>query len=72
MAFALKEEEDDFEGPDPNIPWCRICVCLLLGLIGLPLGADLMVDNPEISRAPLWGDRHGHRSDAGGIGHLVA
>lgn len=47
LAVALREEED-VEGADPDMPWWRICVFLVLGLIGLPLGADLMVDNAEI------------------------
>jgi cation:H+ antiporter len=36
------------EGADPNMPWWRICVFLVLGLVGLPLGADLLVDNASI------------------------
>lgn len=36
--------EDDLEGVDPDMPWWKIGVCLVLGLIGLPLGADLLVD----------------------------
>ncbi|GAA6179879.1 calcium/sodium antiporter [Shimia sp. NS0008-38b] len=48
---AAEHEEDDeeeVEGADPDMPWWRIIVFLVLGLIGLPLGADLMVDNAEI------------------------
>ncbi len=40
--------EEDVEGADPDMPWWRIIVFLLLGLIGLPLGADLLVDNASI------------------------
>lgn len=43
-----EDEEEEVEGADPNMPWWRIIVFLILGLIGLPLGADLMVDNAEI------------------------
>jgi cation:H+ antiporter len=36
------------EGADPDMPGWRIGVFLLLGLIGLPLGASLLVDNATI------------------------
>ena len=42
------EDEEEVEGADPDMPWWRIFVFLILGLIGLPLGADLMVDNAEV------------------------
>ncbi len=38
------EEEEEVEGADPNLPWWKIGLFLLLGLIGLPLGAELLVD----------------------------
>jgi cation:H+ antiporter len=44
-------EEDDLEEieeADPNMPGWRIAVYLLLGLIGLPLGADLLVENATV------------------------
>jgi len=49
-ALALLDAEDgeDVEGADPDMPWWQIIVFLLLGLIGLPLGADLLVDNASI------------------------
>ncbi|MDA5558042.1 calcium/sodium antiporter [Shimia sp. MMG029] len=47
-AACAMEEEEEVEGADPDMPWWRICVFLVLGLIGLPLGADLMVDNAEV------------------------
>ncbi|WP_270728009.1 calcium/sodium antiporter [Shimia sp. Alg240-R146] len=47
-AACAVEDDEDVEGADPDMPWWRIIVFLLLGLIGLPLGADLMVDNAEI------------------------
>ncbi|MGX9351738.1 calcium/sodium antiporter [Shimia sp. W99] len=42
------EDEEELEGADPDMPWWRIIVFLVLGLVGLPLGADLMVDNAEV------------------------
>lgn len=37
-------EEEDLEGEDPDIPGWKIAVYLILGLIGLPLGAQLLID----------------------------
>lgn len=36
--------EDDLEGVDPSMPGWKIALFLALGLVGLPLGADLLVD----------------------------
>lgn len=47
-AQAAVEDEEEVEGADPNMPWWQIIVFLLLGLIGLPLGADLLVDNASL------------------------
>jgi cation:H+ antiporter len=44
---ACKDDEEP-EGADPDMPFWRILVFLVLGLIGLPLGADLLVDNATI------------------------
>ena len=44
---ACKEDEDP-EGADPDMPAWRIAVFLVLGLIGLPVGADLLVDNATL------------------------
>ncbi|UWR24081.1 calcium/sodium antiporter [Sulfitobacter sp. S190] len=41
-------DEEDVEGLDPNLPGWRIAVYLVLGLVGLPLGASLLVDNATI------------------------
>ncbi|MDD9729577.1 calcium/sodium antiporter [Mameliella sp. AT18] len=41
------EELEEPEGADPDMPWWRIGLYLVLGLIGLPLGADLLVDSAE-------------------------
>lgn len=38
------EADEDVEGADPNLPWWKIILFLVLGLVGLPLGADLLVD----------------------------
>ena len=46
--------EDEVEGADPDMPKWKIAMWLALGLIGLPLGADLLVDNATII-ARQWG-----------------
>ena len=38
------EDLEDVEGADPDMGWAKISVFLILGLIGLPIGADLLVD----------------------------
>lgn len=50
-ADANSQVEDDVEEPegaDPDMSSWRIAVFLVLGLIGLPLGASLLVDNASI------------------------
>ena len=42
------DPEEDLEGADPDMPGWRIAVFMTLGLIGLPLGAGLLVDNATI------------------------
>lgn len=42
--LAAGAEEDEVEGAEPGMPWWRIGLFTVLGLIGLPLGADLLVD----------------------------
>ena len=37
------DELEDLEGADPTMPWWKIALFTVLGLIGLPLGADLLV-----------------------------
>lgn len=39
---------EELEGVDPDMPGYKIGIFLILGLIGLPLGADLLVDNATI------------------------
>ena len=42
---------DDLEGADPALPMWKILLFLLLGLIGLPVGANILVDAAsEIAR----------------------
>ena len=38
------DDIEDLEGADPDLPWSKISLFLVLGLIGLPLGASLLVD----------------------------
>lgn len=45
---AVVPEEEDIEGIDPHMPGWRIGLYLALGLVGLPLGASLLVDNATI------------------------
>ena len=40
--------EEELEGVDPDMPWWKIGIFLTLGLLGLPLGADILVDNALI------------------------
>lgn len=43
-ANVADEEEEEIEGADPSLGWGKILMFLGLGLIGLPLGASLLVD----------------------------
>ncbi|KAA0912231.1 calcium/sodium antiporter [Aquicoccus porphyridii] len=43
-AAAALLDEEEVEGADPDMPWWKILVFLALGLVGLPLGADLLID----------------------------
>jgi cation:H+ antiporter len=47
-ACAAEDDLEEIEEADPNMPYWRVGVYLLLGLIGLPLGADLLVDNSTV------------------------
>lgn len=42
------DDIEDLEGLDPDMPWWQIITFLVLGLVGLPLGADILVDNASI------------------------
>lgn len=39
------EAEEEPEGADPDMPWWKIVAFLVAGLVGLPLGADMLVSN---------------------------
>lgn len=41
------EDAEELEGADPNLPGWKIAVFLGLGMVGLPLGADLLVDSAK-------------------------
>lgn len=43
-ADADDDDDEEVEGADPNLPGWRIALFLVLGLVGLPLGAELLVD----------------------------
>ncbi|TCM83506.1 calcium/sodium antiporter [Rhodovulum steppense] len=52
VRVAAGDAPEEVEGADPGLGWPKILVFLVLGLIGLPLGADLLVDSSiEIARA---------------------
>src|SRR6056297_747673 len=53
-AGKANPQEEDLEGADPDMPWWKIILNLLVGLVGLPLGADLLVDN-SVEIATLFG-----------------
>ena len=44
-AALLVEDEEAVEGADPDMPWWKIGAFMALGLVGLPLGADLLVES---------------------------
>ena len=48
------EAEEEPEGADPDMPWWKILVYLALGLVGLPLGADLLIDS-SVQIAMMFG-----------------
>ncbi len=43
-ALAAQDDQDSLEEADPDMPIWQVILFLLLGLIGLPFGADLFVD----------------------------
>jgi len=50
-AAQADDDDEEVEGADPDLPAWRIALFLLLGIVGLPLGADLLVDGAsEIAR----------------------
>lgn len=51
---GLPGEDEEPEGADPDMPGWQITVFLILGMIGLPLGAELLVQNATLI-AQQWG-----------------
>jgi cation:H+ antiporter len=51
---AEGDEEEEVEGADPGIGGWKIAIFLVLGLIGLPLGADMFVDS-AVEIAEMFG-----------------
>ncbi len=47
-AEGVPDELEDIEEADPDMPYWRVGIFILLGMIGLPLGASLLVDNATI------------------------
>ena len=47
-AGASAADDELPEEADPNMPYWRIVMFLAIGLIGLPLGANLLVDNATV------------------------
>ena len=45
---AVEIDIEELEGADPEMPIWQLSLYLVLGLIGLPLGADILVDNATI------------------------
>jgi cation:H+ antiporter len=51
-AEEAADELDDLEGADPSMAWWKIIGFLIAGIVGLPLGADFLVDGASnIARA---------------------
>jgi cation:H+ antiporter len=50
VAEGLDDSDDldELEGADPDMPWWKIILFLVLGLAGLPLGADILVDSATV------------------------
>lgn len=46
-------DAEDLEGADPHMSWLKVGLYTVLGLIGLPLGADLLVDGSVSIAASL-------------------
>ncbi len=47
-ACAEEDELEGLEEADPDMPYWKLSIYLVLGLIGLPMGAHLLVDNATI------------------------
>ncbi|MEM7720422.1 MAG: calcium/sodium antiporter [Pseudomonadota bacterium] len=51
---AAEEEEEEVEGAEPGIPGWKIGFFIVLGIVGLPLGADLFVES-AVEIAEMFG-----------------
>ncbi|MGR3513952.1 MAG: calcium/sodium antiporter [Paracoccaceae bacterium] len=51
---AAADEEEEVEGAEPGLAGWKIAMFLILGLVGLPLGADLFVDS-AVEIAEMFG-----------------
>ncbi|MEM6387296.1 MAG: calcium/sodium antiporter [Pseudomonadota bacterium] len=51
---AKAVDEEEVEGAEPGLPGWKIAMFVVLGLVGLPLGADLFVDS-AVEIAELFG-----------------
>ena len=47
-AAGEPDPTDELEEADPNMPYWRVGIYLVLGMIGLPLGANLLVENATV------------------------
>lgn len=47
-ACSLEDDLESLEEADPDMPYWKVSLYLVLGLIGLPMGAHLLVDNATI------------------------
>lgn len=47
-ACAAQEEIELLEEADPDMPYWKVAMFLILGLVGLPMGAHLLVDNATV------------------------
>ncbi|SHF05148.1 cation:H+ antiporter [Ruegeria intermedia] len=47
-ACTAQEEIELLEEADPDMPYWKVAMFLILGLVGLPMGAHLLVDNATI------------------------
>jgi cation:H+ antiporter len=47
-AAGEADDLEEIEEADPDMPYWRIGIYLVLGLVGLPLGAELLVENATI------------------------
>nr|WP_216603618.1 calcium/sodium antiporter [Ruegeria sp. HKCCD6157] len=47
-ACADDDELEGLEEADPDMPYWKVSIYLILGLVGLPMGAHLLVDNATV------------------------